>query len=753
LGALQTGVPHFRWLLVFDNAIRPDVIQRYLPAGGSVHVLITTQSHGWRRVMPEGVLDVLEFEQAETVEFLRRRVPRLAPVIAPAVGPAPDDRPAHGVRERDEEQRRKAEATLLAAVLEGVPLAAEQAAAFLNETEVSVDAYLDRFGHVTESDFSTDAGFLYPNAVATCCAVAQEALSPSALALLRVLAMLSSEPVSVEILVQPTVLDRLPEELHVPLSGVRPFRDAVRELARFSLVKFDGVRNETQIHRLVKAIVERGLRQEGPRTEERFRGAVHVLLAETDPRAPERDENDAAYERSRAHLVPSGAVTSDHPPVRELVINQVRHLQVRARYSEAHDLARSALNRWRRILGEDHLQTLALATDLGIVLRRLGRNQEALDLNAGTLHRLRLSYGIENEVFLTCARSYSTDLRALGQYADALAWDQDWLALYVQEFGTDHIATLKLLNNIAIGLRCVGRYEEALKLDQRTYEAKLDALGKEDLQTLNSRFAKARDLRRLGRYEDSLDELIEINRLVERRGEEPRLPTLLYALDLGVALRRTGDRQEALNRLEPVLGRHHALVGTRHRQSLSVATNLINDRRLAGDLDGARRLGRLTVDTWAEVAGADHPNTLAAIANLAIVHRLQGRPDQARHDDARVLARLTELFDAEHPYCLAVTANLAADHAALGDTGEAVRLGERALDGSRMRRGSEHPFTLATAANLALDLEADGAEDRARDLRERTLAGYRRTLAAHHPETRAVSGRRRVDLDIEPDHV
>jgi hypothetical protein len=259
LTALRPGVPHFRRLLVFDHAIGPDVLLRYLPAGNSVHVLVTTQSHGWRQALPEGVLDVLEFEQAETVEFLRRRVPCLAPVIAPVVAPAPDDRPPPGVRERDEEQRRKAEATLLAAVLDGLPLAAEQAAAYLNETQVSVDDYLDRFRRAGERVVNPDADSLTPDAVATCCAVAQDALSLEALALLRVLAMVFPEPVSGEILVQPSVLNRLPEELRGALSGDRPFRNASRELARYSLVRFDGARNETQIHGPVKAIVERGL--------------------------------------------------------------------------------------------------------------------------------------------------------------------------------------------------------------------------------------------------------------------------------------------------------------------------------------------------------------------------------------------------------------------------------------------------------------------------------------------------------------
>ncbi|MFD0852651.1 hypothetical protein ACFQ07_10470, partial [Actinomadura adrarensis] len=205
-----------------------------------------------------------------------------------------------------------------------LPLAADQAAAYLVETEETVAEYLEKFQRASAAIAPTDTDFHYPHAAAVSCTLSQNALSAPALALLRVLASISPEPVSGEILVQPDLLDELPEEVREALSGTRPFRRAVRELARFSLVQFNLVRNETQIHRIVKAIVEDGMRQHGFGTPELYRRAVHMLLAGTDPRNPEQAANDTTYERTRPHLIPSGAVTSDHPPARDLVINQVR---------------------------------------------------------------------------------------------------------------------------------------------------------------------------------------------------------------------------------------------------------------------------------------------------------------------------------------------------------------------------------------------------------------------------------------------
>ncbi|MFD0684430.1 FxSxx-COOH system tetratricopeptide repeat protein [Actinomadura fibrosa] len=745
LKALQWGVPYQTSLLIFDNAIRPEVILRYLPEDGA-HVLITTQSQGWRRALPAATLDIREFEIEEATEFLENRLTTLRPFRLPEDGSGRAAEP-----DPVEEAAYRESIFELAKVLDGLPLAAEHAAAYLNETEATVEDYLHAFRRTAREIVHPDADFLYPHAVATSYAITQEALTPEAVTLLRVVAMISPEPLSEELLVQPLAREELPPEARSVLTDTKRFRLAVRELARFSLLRYDALQSELQLHRIVKAVVEMSIRQDGPEEERRKRRIAHVLLAASDRLAPEKEENDRAYQISRPHLIPSGAVDSDHAPTRDLVINQVRWLQVRARFSEAYRLAEYGFGRWRRNLGEDHLQTLALATELGHVLRQLGRLREASNLDMDVKERLRSRYGEENEVFLNCARNHGIDLRVFGRYKEALEQDEHLLPLYMRVFGEDHFQTLNMLNNIAIGLRCIGHYEKALEYDLRTHAARVYVLGEMHLRTLDSQFAVARDLRRLGRYEESLDELIKINRIVERRDEPWLQPTLLFSLDLGVALRRVGHHREALDHLETVYARHQAVMGADHRQTLTVAANLVNDRRLAGRLRSARTLAESIIRRMSEVIGEEHPNTFAAKANMAPVLRYAGDLEEAHRIDAEALDGLVRIFGQEHPYCLVVMCNHASDLAAAGAADEAVRMGERAFSLSRQVRGEDHPFTLATAANLALDLWRAGSGDRASALHDETLERYRAVLSQHHPETRAVGRKERVDLDIEPD--
>ena len=102
-----------RWLLIYDNAESPAQLSGLLPSGGGGHVLVTSRWSAWgARASPLG-LDVLV--RAESIEFLRRRTG------------ARDDK---GL-------------AALAELVGDLPLALEEAAAYLEETRENLDDYLE----------------------------------------------------------------------------------------------------------------------------------------------------------------------------------------------------------------------------------------------------------------------------------------------------------------------------------------------------------------------------------------------------------------------------------------------------------------------------------------------------------------------------------------------------------------------------------------------------------------------------------
>ena len=331
LDALQAGDPYSDWLLIFDNVTKPGIIGRYIPQGGG-HVIVTSRISEWRSELHTDGIEITEFDQAETVKFLRKRVPQLS----------------YQTAAQDEDSVREHDAERLARTLGNLPLAAEHAAAYLSETGRPVDEYIADFDRNAHALFARQPDMYSSHIVATTWSVSRETLSLEARGLFQILGFFSPEPISEEVLAQPGRVQDLPEDLRKVLSSHTELRRAARELARFSLVKVHGIRNVIQVHNVVQAVTRGRIEQEDPATADLLRRTAHALLAATDPGGPEKEQNDPIYERSIHHLVPSGALESDNPRLRNLIINQVRRLHLRGGFVESLSLGQAALDSWRR---------------------------------------------------------------------------------------------------------------------------------------------------------------------------------------------------------------------------------------------------------------------------------------------------------------------------------------------------------------------------------------------------------------------
>ena len=68
-----------RWLLIFDNAELSEDLLALLPSVGG-QVLLTSRDPGWASVGT--AIEVTPFDRAESIQFLRRRIPEISGVDA-----------------------------------------------------------------------------------------------------------------------------------------------------------------------------------------------------------------------------------------------------------------------------------------------------------------------------------------------------------------------------------------------------------------------------------------------------------------------------------------------------------------------------------------------------------------------------------------------------------------------------------------------------------------------------------------------
>jgi tetratricopeptide (TPR) repeat protein len=734
LETLEEGVRP-SWLLIYDNAAQPLDLQRYLPscpAGG--HIIITSRVQNWPAYIDADGIEVAPFTEAESISFLRRRVPDLS--ADTGIG-------------GDEDERRIGEAGRLAGALGHLPIAVEHAAAYLTETGQSVDEYLVRFDENAHRLLSEQPADL-PASVSATWTMSTALLTPDAEHLFNLCAFFSPEPIAGELFLQNARAISDPPEVREFLSSSPRFRAAASQMHRLSLVKVDGARDQIQMHRVVQAVTRGHLRQNRPDMFQAYRSAVDILLAESNPGNPDRVGNDVIYDLSLQHLESErNFLNTSNPGLRRLIIDQVRRLHLRGGHVEAVQFGQEALRVWRERLGRDDLEVLMMAVEVAIAMRLDGHAADSRRLTLEALPLLRSRYGEDHEVSLLCANAYGADLRTRAQFEEALELDLGLLPKFQRVFGPDHERTLNVRNNLAADYRRLGRLRDALETDQRTFEDRRRILGPNDLRTLVSYDGVAIDLRSLGRYEESLDIARRVVGAFAAAGVRENPDSLNARKGFAVALRKAGYHWDALQESEDVVQRYRDYLGPEHTYTLRAATNLINDRRAVGDLLDAEELGR-EVQSRCQEAGFPFEFGYAALVSLASVLRVTGNPEEARRYDLQARDGLIETYGDLHPFTLAAGINYAADLAACGDLAAAIRVGQETLANCQSTLGEDHPDTLMAQANLAMDVAASGNQARADQLREDALRRYEQTLTTEHPEARAAAQGARLTAEIEP---
>jgi hypothetical protein len=215
------------WLLVFDNADAVDDVRPWLPAvplppGIPGHVVVTTRRRGFSALGRVLDLDVIGPEDA--VRLMRARVPAVEHDVALAI----------------------------AEELGRLPLALEQAAAYLDSTGMPAEEYLALLRTRAAEMFARGRVAQRDDTVASLWDLSLEridAQSPAAVQLLDVCAYLAPEPIPLDLFTGHT--DRLPEPLASAAGDPLTFTDTVALIVDYSLAK--RTQAGLQLHRLVLA--------------------------------------------------------------------------------------------------------------------------------------------------------------------------------------------------------------------------------------------------------------------------------------------------------------------------------------------------------------------------------------------------------------------------------------------------------------------------------------------------------------------
>ena len=463
---------HDRWLLVLDNAGAPDAptgleaplnrVVDLLPQVLHGQVLVTSRDASWEQHATLAELEV--FTPTEAVAFLLTR------------SGSSDEQAAAAVAE----------------LLGWLPLALEQAGAYLRETRIALSAYLDRLGQfpVLTMAKGRPRDRDPADTVATTWQVSLEQVQPvpGAVALLEACAFLSPEEIPRQLFAQQ--LDPPPQELMVLAADPFALDEAVAALHRFGLVKAS--EQALVMHRLLQQVIRHGLDRE--RQQSRAATVLRLVRA-ASPHAHTDPDAWPAY----ARLLPQVLAVTGHAEALDiepetttwLLADTGLYLWRRADHQQARRLFERALAINEARLGADHPETATSLNNLALILADQGDLAGARRLHERALSNREAHLGADHPTTAQSLSNLAVVLRAQGDLAGARPLLERALAIREARLGADHPTTAQSLSNLAAVLAAQGDLAGARRLHERALAIREDRLGADHPDTARSRKALA----------------------------------------------------------------------------------------------------------------------------------------------------------------------------------------------------------------------------------------------------------------------
>jgi tetratricopeptide (TPR) repeat protein len=591
------------WLLIFDNVDSDGSLSQlanYFPQQGKGSILFTTRSHMVGSLVVSSIT-VGEMDRWEGTLLLLHR----AQLFEHA-----------SIEDASDEEVDKVNAARgIVDALESLPLALDQAGAYIEETGCSFGDYLQlyqdhrkdllaRRGHQTTN---------YPDAVATTWSLSFQKIeqaNPAAAELLRLCAFLAPDRIPEELIRDGLVY--WSPQLGYAVADLFAFNQMIEELLKFSLVQRLVETRMFSIHRLVQA-VQRDTME--PVVQRQWAERIVRALDEVFPDHPDNTATWPQFRRYLDQVQACSGLISEYAllliEAADLLNRASLYLHRQALYAIAVDIGKQALVIYEKLLEPQHISIANCLNSLGIVYQGQGDYTQAASLFQRALQIYEQQRNPSDPEYLLLCDNLASLYSDQGNYQFAEALFRHILTVSERIKGKLHLDTANVCNNLATLLieqdpQDQRRYREAERLLRRClviYERQLEP------QPLS----RAKVLNNLG---------------------------LLYL------------NQRQYKKAEPLLKNSRMIyeqeLGPQHPTVLDTRRNLARLSAYQNDPQQAQLLLQDILAIQEQTLGSAHPDVAISLNDIALLCEGQGDNTQARMLYQRSLAICQQRFDADY---------------------------------------------------------------------------------------------------------
>ena len=651
------------WLLILDNADELPLVQKFLPNQPQGHLLLTTRAQA-TTALAEGV-PVKAMAPEEGALLLLRRTGVIAKDAVFA----------------DAKETDRRFALELSKELGGLPLALDQAGAFIEETRLSVSEYAALYAS-EKASLLEERGTLgeHKSVTVTFSLAFQKVADNNAAAadLIRLCAFLAPDAIPEEIFTggDGSVLG---ENLGAAAANKLSFARLIREACRFSLLDRDATNQTLNIHRLVQIVIKAGMSEADQRE---WAERTVRALAKAFPYV--EYANWALCQRLIAHAGTCASLIGEWDfrfvEAAGLLNQAAFYLDERALYAEAEPLFQLSLAIYEKTLGPDHPDVGTSLNNVALLYNNQGRYAEAEPLYQRSRAIREKTLGPDHPDVATSLNNLAGLYDSQAKYTEAEPLYERSLAIWEKALGPDQLDVATSLNNLAELHRNQGKYAEAEPLYQRSLAIWEKALGPDhpDVAASLNNLAMLYDNQR---KHAEAEPLYLRSRAIWENALGPDHPDVATSLDNLAGLY---DNQGKYAEAEPLYQRSLAIrekaLGPDHPDVATSLNNLAGLYNSQGRYAEAELLYQRSLAIWEKVLGPDHPDVATSLNNLATLYSNQGKYADAEPLYQRSLAIREKALGRDHPHVATSLNNLATFYDNQGKYAEAEPLYQRARE-------------------------------------------------------------------------
>lgn len=552
---------HRDWLVIIDNIEDPLLIKPLLSTHTGSWLLTTQMSSVKTLALP---LELPQMQREEALLLLLRRSHLLPP----------------GASLQDASALEREQALQIVEAMDGLPLALDQAAAYIEATGCGLAGYLERYRHqrahlLATRDLSRESVSDHPRSVQATFLLAHYRLvreHPAALELLSLCSLLQPDAIPQELLA--LAAHQIGSQTAMRVSDPLPLDSAIAALRNYSLLTAAPDHTSYFIHRLVQATVRDTLTVE---TVRRWMQCIIQSMIELFP-AVELDIDLSPLLLRCERYLPNALLCAhyiaqqEHPVASTYVrflLHVGNYLAMMSRYSEAETLYRQALALQEACAGPDHFDTLSILSVLAQLLTNCGKYEQAKHYFLRAHSMLTGSTDVPQKKLLIEVLNGLGEIEYhCGSLSRCVELNTCLVNMVEELFGSTHLHTARALHNLASIYVKQEHYTAALPLEQRALSICEQKLGEEHPYTAICLYLFGTISFKLQHYEEAEKHCLRALSIQTRNKElagETSAGNLLCLGELRMFQGRYSEAEDFFQRacalLEHYLGPEHVRVG------------------------------------------------------------------------------------------------------------------------------------------------------------------------------------------------